>query len=228
MSVIPEKVKDVEIKYVFVKSFQFFNPAEAEALSGHPRVGSVYRSVQNLHTKHHRLLLPDGVIMGFNQLVGESGGASFELAEINIDNILDYDIAEEDLQIFLHPNDDIFEQPPTIMIEGLQQQLEQSIEDEVDFSSRASDVVLSLFEINPVKAEVLIKVASFLLDSEMQSHEDAAYNLKLSSKGLGLNIGAALIHLDRYSSEDRRTSECEEDLLEAIGAIVLEMERVYN
>jgi hypothetical protein len=101
-------------------------------------------------------------------------------------------------------------------------------EDEVEFSERASDVVLSLYQVNPIKAEIIIQIASYLLDSDMQSHEDAAYNLKLSGNGLGLNIGAALIHLDRYASDNPRIAGDEDDLLDAVGAIATEMERLYN
>lgn len=225
---IPELQKDVEIKYILIRSFKYYNPEEAEVFNGHPHIGRVYRSVFNLHTKHHRLLLPNNIVMGFNLLTGDNGSAAFDLVEITIDNILDLDIQEEDLEIFLHPNDDIFQ--PQIMIEGLgdlQNQLEQSLKDEADFSSRASEVVLDLYQVNPIKAEVLLQFASLFLDSEMESHQDAAYDLRMSRDGMSLNIGEALRSLDTYSGGDRRSNLDINDLLDAMVSIGTELERQY-
>lgn len=226
---ISERNTDIEIKYIFIKSFKYHNPEEAESMNGHPHAGRIYRSVFNLHTKHHRLLLPDGIIMGFNQLVGDSGSAEFELQEVNINNILDFDIREEDLSIFLQPDDDIFFEQPTIIIEGmknLQNAIQQHDEDEADFSHRASNAVLSLWSVNPSKGEILIQLANRLIESDLSSHQDPTYYLRFhESKGDVLNISKAIQHLDVYISENKKINGEPNDLLEAMEAIVVELER---
>lgn len=221
---IKERESDIQIKYILVKKFSYLHPDIAEAFAGNPIQGKVYRSVYNINTKHHRLLLPDGVVMGFNVLIGESSDAVFELIEITKDNILDFNLSEEDLDVFLLPNTDIFFEPKQM----IQNALSQRQDDEVDFANRASNTILNLWSINPDKAEILLTIAHCLTELELSSHEDAANSLRYSDKGLGINIAEALRALTRYSSDDRKTNEDTADLMVALEAIVVEMERNFN
>ena len=221
---IPELQKDIEIKYLFIKKFTYFNPEDNEIFKGHPTPGRVYKSVYNINSKHHRLLLPAGIAMGFNQLAGTSEGAEFELEEITINNILDFNIKEDDLDIFLQSNDDLFE--PQM---NLHQAMLTIDREESDFSGRASEVVLGLWALNPTKAEILIEIADLLTKSELKSHEEITGWMRFHpQKGLPLNIEKAIKALDRYWGDERKTSEDTKDLFEALEAICVELERRYD
>lgn len=227
---IQERSTDVQIKYLLIKKFTYHDPQEAEAMCGHPIVGRIYRSVFNINTKHHRLLLPESVVMGFNQLEGTSEGASFELVEITTDNILDYNIVEEDFEVFHKSNDDIFTSPIEILgIEALKEKIQESMEDEIDFSQRASHAVLSLYQANPAKAEILIELAEYLNEQDLNAVSDITNWMRYHpSKGSFVNIAKALKALDKYSGEDKRTNEDDNDLFKALEAIVVELERIYT
>lgn len=227
---IQERQTEVLIKYLLVKKFSYHDPQEAESMSGHPLPGRIYRSVYNVNTKHHRLLLPDGVVMGFNQLTGTSEAASFELVEITLENILDHDIVEEDFAIFHHPNDDIFFEPKVeiIGLEALQQKIGESMHQEIDFSQRASHAVLSLYQANPAKAEILVELAEYLNDKDLEASTDISNWMRYHHKGSFVNIAKALTALDRYTGENKRTNEAANDLFEALEAIVVELERIYT
>lgn len=222
---IAEQKSDTEIRYVYIKKFSYYHPEVAESFSGHPRTGGIYRSLYHLHTKHHRLLLPDGIVLGFNQLVGNSGDAEFDLAEITKDNILDFNLSEEDLDVFLLPNNDIFFEPSMKVHEAIVRQEEI----ESDFAHRASEIIMGLWSINSIKAELLLDIAHCLTELEMTSHEDAANYLRLHpTKGMALNIGEALRALDRYAGDDRKSNEDTADLMVAIESCVTELERKFD
>lgn len=221
---IQERDSDVEVKHIYIKKFKYNNPEIAESMCGHPISNRVYKSIFNINTKHHRLLLPDGVVMGFDVLNGSNPDAEYDLIEITLDNILDFDIQETDLDLMLKED-----QSPTfeiIGLEKLQEALNQQGMDEVDFSQRASEAVLGLFHANPLKAEILVDLANYLSDADLDSYEDIANHIRHHpTSGKGLNIAQALRALDSYNDDSRRTGEDMEDLFVALEAIVTEMER---
>lgn len=225
---ISERKADVEVRYIFIKKFEFRDSYEKEALCGHPLIGRIYRSVFNVNTKHHRLLLPDGVIMGFDTLVGSQVGADFELIDIDITNILDFDITEEDLSLFLKPNTDIFNENIVIGgLENLQNAINQNEADEDDASHRASHIIMDLYRISPQKFEIILELSERLIELELHTHEDIAHYLRYDpEKGLALNIAPALRALDTYAGTSRKTSQDPEDLYEALESIIVELERV--
>lgn len=218
MSLIQEREPDIIVKYILVRKFQYHHPDLTESFAGHPAAGKVYRSVYNVNSKHHRLILPDGVYMGFNQLVGSSEGADFELEEITIENILDFDIKEEDLEIFLQSNDDLF----------IESKMTTADNEEINFSQRASEAVLGLYNINSLKGEILVRIANCLIELEMVSHEDGASDLRFHpDHGAGVNISDALRALGRYTSPNKKIGGEEGDLFIALESIITELERVY-
>ena len=206
---IAEKNTDVDPKYVYINKFTYFNPEEAQVFNGHPRKGKVYISFYHTYNKHHRLLLPDGVVMCFNVLEGQSSSADFSMTEITLENILDLNIEEEDLDLIIG-----------------QPQIAQPVIEDEDFSHRASEIVLGLYQINPLKAEALIQIAAKVMDADLQY--DAASYLKYSKTGMSLNIGKTLQLLDRYASDNPKIGGEEEDLLEAADCIVTELSRIYD
>lgn len=224
---IQERDSDVEVKHIYIKKFKYNNPEIAESMCGHPISNRVYKSIFNINTKHHRLLLPDGVIMGFDVLNGSNPDAEYDLIEITLDNILDFDIQETDLDLMLKED-----QSPTFEIIGfekLQEALNQQGMDEVDFSQRASEAVLGLFHANPLKAEILVDLANYLSDADLDSYSDPSNHLRFHPKyGAGVSLAKALQALDRYTCENRRISENIGDLFETMEACVTEIERVYS
>lgn len=221
---IQERQSDTKIKYIYVKKFSYHIPDVAESFAGHPHSGKIYRSIFNIHTGHHRLLLPHPVVLGFNELVGISDMADFELIEITLDNILDFDLTEENLDVFLKPDTDIIFEPQQ-MIQNAMAQHEQ---EETDFAHRASGTIMDLWSINPMKAEILLSIAHCLTEVEMTSHEDPANNLRYTSRGLGVNIAEALRSINRYSCDNKKINEDTSDLMVAIESLVVEIERNYN
>ena len=228
---ISERKTDIELKYIFINKFDYRDPLESESFNAHPRVGHIYHSAFNVHTKHHRLILPDGVLMGFNSLKGDSGSAEFDMVEITLNNILDFNIKEEDLEVFLRP-DDFGHHQPMIIIEGLKQLQEAMVrteDEEVGFAHVASESIMDLWRANPVKAEILVTLADYLTETDLDSYSDPGGYLRLHpTKGMAVNIVQALRALDTYASDDVRISEDESDLLIALEAIVTEYERLIT
>jgi len=206
--------------FVYIKKFEFLDPYLQAQTDGHPLAGRVYRSVYNENTTHYRIDLPTFMPMSFNKLTGMNEQADFEIVPITPENILDFDIREEDLDLML--KDEVV--PSTeidTVLTILQEYANESVKDADDFSDRASKAVLNLWHLNSRKAEILVRIAEMLGEHEIESQHDISYWLRFTDGGMAFNIGEALRELDYYADE-----EDGESLYEAIKHICTELERI--
>ena len=98
---------DPKILVGYVESFTFINPEHQEALSGHPKVGRIYRIFETdgaymLHigAKNTAGKL-EGIALGDSLSGTYDAKWTFSVIPINPNNYLDYPIIEEDLTLLL-------------------------------------------------------------------------------------------------------------------------------
>lgn len=234
---IQEDFKDISIKYLYVNKFIWQSPIEREQFQGQPLKHRVYRDIFNPLTGNHKLLIPgmDGGI-GFDKLKDTNEAADFDLKEITLDTVLDYDITENDLDLLNQwiesGNRDIEDSYRPIPNEGLQklkQALHSHNQDEAEALAMATDSMMNLWSANPEKFSVMVSIIQFLTDADLDSYEDIAHHIRLHPvSGKGVNVAQALRAIDNYNSDDRRTNEDVSDLYMAIEALVTEAERKFT
>lgn len=231
-----EQFKDVTIKYIYVSKFDWLHPIEREQFLGHPLKGRVYRDIFNPQTGNHKILVPglDGGL-GFDNLKATNDLADFDLREITLDTILDFDIVEDDLDLMNQwiesGNKDIEQRyEPTIPqgLNRLREALHNQKQDEAEALARATESMMHLWVANPDKFSVMVNFINFLTDADLDSLSDPANYIRLHpTDGKGVNIAQALRAIDTYNGDNRRTNENMVDLYIAMEALTVECERRY-
>lgn len=218
------KPTDTKIKYVFIKDFKW-NPMLADP---YPMNGRVYPSVFNVHSEQYTLLLPDHTMLTVKSLIEVNDKYESNLIELSRENILDFDIKEEDLDLI---NEEIKQEVPVVEqgLIKLRDAMHQHDQDEATAADQTFYVMMNLWKANALKHQIVLDIAEHLTTTDLESYADPANYLRLhETKGLGLNIAQALRSLDRYAGDDRKTSEDLPDLFNAVEAIVVELERRYS
>lgn len=238
--IIPEVVENLEFRYLYVKFFKWQDSFMNETVQGEPQTGRVYRSLWNTQTKNHKIIISDGhrvnslVIDNLTNSNPESAYLS-DIHELTVDNILNFKIEERDLDKLNKwietKNEDILRhqkpmEDPTQGLVKLQEAIYNQDQEEFKAMDRASSAMLELFHANRTQFEIVVKLAEYLKSESLESGNDLAYYLTLHPQnGKGINIARALRALDTYVSDNRRTNESVSDLYNAMGGIVVEMER---
>jgi uncharacterized tellurite resistance protein B-like protein len=150
--------------------------------------------------------------------------------ELNLTNILDFQLDETSLDQIIkwYENDhkEIKAMYTQTGLVRLQQAMQDQENEEVDAADRASHILMNHWNINPEKFEIVLDLIEFISEADLQAHEDPAHFLKLhKTRGNGINIADALIHLHDYVGENHRFSDDISDLYLATNAIVTEIER---
>lgn len=228
---IEEKFQDIIVKYIYIKKHVWFHPAMREEFQNHPLQGRVYRDIYNPKTGNHKVPVSGSDGIGFETLVGSNEASDYELVEINLDNILDFDIREEDLDLLNKwiesENSDIRQMySPTAPLNKLKQALHNHNMDEADALARGTEALHNLWHINNLKYDIIVNLINYLSEADLDSYADPGNYLRHHpSHGLGVNIAQALRALDNYASDNKRVSEDLADLYVAVEALVTEIER---
>lgn len=227
--IIKEQLTDIEIKYLFVKKWDWSDSFTSDQFAGHPHKDRVYRAKFNDKSGVYKILIDDTFI-AFSKEDFPVG----DLIEITLDNLLDFQFHEEDLDKLNtwieSDNKDIkaeYEQPPIQQgLTKLRKAMDNQEQQEEAAAGRALDVMMELYMTNTLQFEILLELASILVSENVNSMSDPAYGMTLDAKhGLGINVSRAVRALGKYSSSDRRNNERVEDLYDAVVGVVTEIER---
>lgn len=230
---IKEKFSDVQVKYVFIKSFEWINRTFAEVYSGHPHMGKVYRAVYNPFSKNWKLVIPGSIdmidIMGFESLENSNEQFTSEIILLDKSNVTTLNLSEKSLDQIIKWNEsghkDIQEMygerneelPTTITFNF------QALQDQ---QTQLRIAILESFEplanINSIQLEILMKLARTLVQINVEESDDIKYNDNI---GMGNNISAAIRDIQTYYSTDRRTNYDPDDLYCAMTHLIEEINR---
>jgi hypothetical protein len=219
------------IKYLFIKKFEWSNIQYKEDYQGHPLEGRVYKASYNENTKNHTLHGMGDVSVTIEYLKTSDPDRSYvsDILELTKETILSVDIQEEDLNKIINWNE--MEDGESLELSNLPIPLQtlftamanQANQDEETIQAVASRL-RELQPISPLQVEIAHDVVEHL--TLMSMNEDAASELELDPDlGKGMNISHSIRAISRYISKDRRESDFEEDLYEAIGGLMRELER---
>lgn len=236
---------NTKIIYLFVKDFQWTIPINKESNVGHPKPGRVYRGVKNTDTESYRLMYRvgdaiQGTLLPLLDSHDEANGYLSDIREITIDNILDFDILEEDLTEFLRwletDNKELKEkmkgffdkQQPNALPPFLQKKTmpEMVVEILRSRDPELASIVSTVNELRISDPHIFAAVGAFinhlLAHPEAETSIDSRWIRFDKNLGAGANLSAALSKLSVYGSSNRRTSFSEHDLVGAIRDLLLE------
>jgi DNA-binding protein Fis len=112
---------------------------------------------------------------------------------------------------------------PKEVVQAFKQQQKQNEQEFNDFVKLA----IALKEINPPLFDAIQDVIHFF--DHYQEDEEVSVGAWppqfTKNLGLGVNLSAAIKHINRYGSEDRRTNLSGEDLMRAIKSLLNELTR---
>lgn len=232
---IPDRIEDLEVKYLFVKKWKWINVEAREKYQGHPEEGRVYRAFHHTKTKSYRVMVPgfNGFLMDKPIVTDEDEGFLCECEVVEKKNLCNLNFKEEDLDNIINwietKNSDLYQQNLPIPLEsflaniGLQHQMEQA-----DRMAYVTDALTRLDSVNSIQVDVLLELIETLYDKNLESVNQEDISLD-ENHGLGVNVSRTQDALKRYAGNDRRTNEAPEDLYEAMGHLVKEAERrIYN
>jgi len=228
---IPDRIEDLEIKYIFIKKWRWVDIEARESYQGHPEEGRVYRVAHHKKTKSFRFVIPGHDLMLIDSLTNtdERRGYVCDCELVEKRNLLTLNFKEEDLDKILNwteiKNQDLFQQPIPLgefmsNINNLHQQMETA-----DRMAYLTEAITRLDSVNSIQVEVVIELIEHLYEKNLEAPlnlEDISMDKK---NGLGVNISRTQDALKRYAGTDRRTNEDSNDLYEAMGHLVVESER---
>lgn len=248
---LTDTVNNTRVAYLYVSHFEWLDAAANETHVGHPKIGRVYRSILNTATKSHRLFYDiEGRLEGMylsmldTDVVDGSKDYDAEIVELRSNNILEYEITEEDLDNLIlwekEENKTIkqymgldkqaggSESAPLQQTLSPQQVMQHINDQEANkafmqlgaFLKRLADTDPQLFE------ALSILIYSVADNPEEDTTIDRSWMAFSAVLGPGKNISKAIDALARYGGEDRRTNLDEKDLIKAIKALLIEMVRI--
>jgi hypothetical protein len=232
---IKENLTDIEVKYVFVRNFEWNDTNFQEIYQSHPRKGHVYRNLYNKHTSNHKIHIQGPIdALLFDKLESKTEAYSSDMVEITKGNILNLNIPEKQLDQLLvwmeSKNEDIKglfqerEEIPMNIQNNLAVAINQAMQDEHRFVNEAANTLADLHQVNSIQAEIVLHIARALTELNVGAEDEIRFNDNL---GMGNNISSALRDIQTYYSTDRRTNEDPEDLMCAITHLIDEINRVY-
>jgi hypothetical protein len=227
---IKEEIDQLEFKYLFIKKWVWNDTMVKEDMNGHPITNRVYRAVYNKQTQNTKLLIEPDIALVFEQ----ADQVDKDLVELTSTNLIHQNVSEEDLdhliywltnkdsemQAYLGKNEQPFN--PLQIISMAMQQHDQ---EEVEAANRALNAMRNLWLVNNIQFETVVALAEALTEYSVEREEDKTSFLLLGKNGSMVNIREALLALQRYSSDDRRTNGDEADVFEAVIALITELER---
>lgn len=233
--VLSDNLKNTDFIYLYVESFKWASHADVEEFHGHPKPKHVYRCMHNKDTNGYRLLYSVDNGTGKAVIIDSIDNSDIEhgfvckMHPITRDNILNFDINEEDLDALLHwvetDNSDLknimkpkkqIEEPTITMLD----------EEAGDFFATS----LELRNIDPLLFDAIHELMIAICDEKPDDSSIDTTWINLSPRfGTGANISKALEYISRYAGENRRTNLSKEDLFEAIKCLLNEYnQRQFN
>lgn len=228
---IPVDKKAITSKLYFVNKFTWLDVHDQERFQGHPKEGRVYRGEYNSNTKNYGLLVDDNNMLIMDTLVvqGDRERYNFnsEIVELTKDNILSFNILEEDLDNIIKWTEKPAKapQPHQLPMLVLSQAMKQQEQEESEAAHLAVNTLMELYDVNETQFYILIELAQFLTEKAAEDIDDPTYELSVGPYGLSQNLAKALTHLKTYSSTDRRKNQNIEDLKQALSGIITEWTR---
>jgi hypothetical protein len=234
-SMIQDKLEDITIQYVYIKSWKYVEPLLNEKFYGHPTPGRVYRAGYNNVTKSYRFYLDSSEALYVHQLINknEEEGYVCECVTLMKENLLTLNILEEDLDKIISwiesNNQDILKpQPesfPMFLLQALNNAENERYNEEAERMAWITEALTDLDAVNSIQVEVILELIDYLYQQNLMRHDDINNIALDESHGLGTNISRAQDKLNRYAGSDRRTNQDKEDLLSAISHLIVEAER---
>lgn len=222
-------------KYLYTVKFNWTVPSLQREFGDEPKKGRVYRANYNPHDISPYLLITNSTPIGFESLSSTNEVADFEFKELTAENILDFDIVEEDLELmnkwFESKGEDVFTEEKFIPegLTKLKEALHSHTQDESEALAYGTQTIMNLWVANPDKFNVMMDFIEYLTQADLNSYSEPSTYLRLHEKyGLGINVSKALEALNRYAGDDRRTNEDMDDLHRAMEAITVELERTID
>lgn len=215
----------MKVKYLYVEEFDL-KAQQYEPMFHGMQKGRVYRGVD---TGRYTVLIADELnrnAVAVEQ-VQDSEVYSLKLGEIGRENIIKFNILEEDLDkiiIWMENNNEDLNPQPAPMLQ-LQRAMEQQEEDDAHFLKYLSGNLEELMNFNAIQVTVVNDVVLLLLEESTRALESAANRIQLSEHGLGANIAEALQAIEDYTSKSGPNEARSALLDQAIIALIRERER---
>lgn len=243
--ILSDNSKNTEFLYLYVDEFQWLSHIDTEAFSGHPKAKSVYRAILNKDTNGYRIIYkitggnPQAIVL--KNIVNKNRGLGYlsQMAVLSRENILSFDVSDEDLDkldFWINSEnkdlDDIMKKSkhPTV-INDENSNISLTPMDSMTLvtnNMRKIDGELSAFMIlaqdfqirDPFLFDAFHDLMNHLSDNN--SANDTSWLNYSKNFASGANVSAALQALTKYASENRRTNLDEQDLLHAIKHLLNE------
>jgi hypothetical protein len=234
---IQDKLEDITIQYVYIKSWKYVEPLLNEKFYGHPTPGRVYRAGYNNVTKSYRFYLENSEALYVHQLINknEEEGYVCECVTLTKENALTLNIQEEDLDkliIWIESNNQDILKPqitpesfPMFLLQALNNAENERYNEEAERMAEITEALTDLDAVNSIQVEVILDLVEYLYNQNLERHDDINNIALDESHGLGTNISRAQDKLKIYAGSDRRTNENKQDLLSAISHLIVEAER---
>jgi hypothetical protein len=240
-AIIQSDIKDFEVKYVFIKSFEWNSAEDRVRFNGHPHQSEVYRMI------HHNQSKTDSIIISvnnqvdaltFDKLVDKEPDKVYtsEILEITLENILDFDLSTKELDKLLEwmdsKNEDLLRKLnpnhnqnllPQPIITALAESMIDKFQEDTEDMNHAQMVMGDLLSLNSHQFYIILEIVQALIDYNL-GDEDPSKFLLMGDKGLAINMADAMRSLAQYSSGPKMGEE-REQLLGAVLAIATELER---
>ncbi len=239
--IINDTQKSSKIVYLFVNKFDWgTNQQSKENSLGHPKPQRLYRALHNIEVDRylivHTVTKEDlqATYIENLQNTDESIGYTADISRVSLENILDFNILEEDLDALLKwvETDDrelkgamgwIKPTSKAIPVIGPSRMTDLPEVDEqyiqfIDLGGMLNDK-------DPVLFGTVIDLLSFLLESKDDSIIDTTWVKYDKKHGAGANISAAVQKLSKYMSADKKVNMEVEDLMGAIKDLLTERMR---
>lgn len=233
-----ETLKDVSIRYLFVKAFEWVDVALKERYQGHPKPETVYRSLFNETTGNYKIFVGNIMFIAdkLNTTEEDQQARTSTIEVITKNNILELNLPEAELDAIIAweatSNKDIksiYETPPQPKQQGLialkaamsDQEAKEAAEMDI-----AMEVLEELYMLNTSLFKLVVETASALIHHDLNLHQNGAMmTLELSDHGAGYNIGTAMKKLNRYLSKPKKGGDDREDIIDAVVKLYTELDR---
>jgi len=249
-----EKATNVEILVGYVKHFKFNDKFSEDLLMGHPKEGRIYQIIKDdlygyrLHVgeENTKDKAMSGILLG-HELQGNYGNRwEFDVALINNDNYLDFDITTEDLeklQGWLQDGNaklkEVLERPVAVATMSENGELvrhivhtavEDALEEETRKRNQFSENLNVLLFIDPELFDVLMDVVAYLASTYKDKYEasgkpNLSKDYLLSASSSEVALFNSMKYLQRYSTTGFEKSANPKDLHKAIHYIIFEFMR---
>lgn len=222
---VEETMKDVTIKYLYIEKFEWPDEEQREYYAGHPKVGEIYRSLQNNSTKHHRLLInqnnyfvltPKDCNANKVHEINKKFLAQCKLSDAQLSKLskwIDQDKKKVEMSAEM---DQDMPQVKMISVEQFEEQQAVGI---------SMELMKNLYYSNKDLFSLILEILSDLPSFDRTAHENKTVSLGLSEDGKGINIQQVMVHLDNYMGNIRKGGDDREDLIVSVLILLQELQR---